>query len=134
MSAARIVPEGGTIFIYWICTQSPDKVYRLYTSAVSNAREAKRKHISARENAELLSLGSDLFFAWMVSTLGTRFQCAKKELYSISLVLKFYGLSKTGMNLVANMGVGLPVTSFRRKLKFDMDQFAETLLYATFTV
>ena len=106
------VPTGGVLFEEFLQYNLPEKPRRLWT-------RTKRRCI--REQREMTELefamwgsgkASVQFFFHILSSLDRRGQAASRQLFYVSLLFKDKGMSRSGLDMLSGMSLGLSNRTF----------------------
>ena len=66
--------------------------------------------------ANIVKSARNSFYFYVLAALGSRGTAANRQLFYLSLVMRHKGLSRSGLQVLSGMNLGLPLRSFEPEL------------------
>ena len=98
------VPIGGLLLEYYLIGFAADHVHRQFISMRKETTRQGDESISPANNVILLNAVLPQFCGWLLTNMNVLSRKAKRQLFYLAFVLKFYGLSQAGLQLLSRIG------------------------------
>lgn len=120
----NIVPRAGWLFEIYMEQAASFSNYRLWRSilkaSTTDAQLVERKQYSSDDEPDqmdvLIQTSLNEYVGWLiyhVASVGTN---GRRQLFYLSFVCRFYGLSRAGLDLLSKFGFGVSLTMFDEML------------------
>ena len=110
-----VVPLGGFLFEYFMWTSSGYAVFRKFQSSV--AVEGHEQSLSLQEQQEFMQGAGSKFAGWLLLHLGNIGSNGRDQLFYLTLVAHYHGLSRNGIDLMSRFGYTTNLNRFDNKRK-----------------
>ncbi len=118
------VPQAGWLFEIYMEQAASFSNYRLWRSilktSTTDAQRVERKQYSSDDDLDqmdvLIQNSLSEYVGWLiyhVASIGTN---GRRQLFYLSFVCRFYGLSRAGLDLLSQFGFGVSLTMFDEML------------------
>jgi hypothetical protein len=118
LRVSQSVPRSGVLFESFFCHRASKRVWASFTKA-DKGLAATTPMTRAFED-EVFGAMSLKWYGWVLSTIADRGVGGKQQLFHVSTLVKFLGLSRSGQALLSNLG-------FNCTLRFSDDQHDDML-------
>jgi hypothetical protein len=102
--SVHTVPIGGQLFQAYLELLSGYTTYRMYKSALSRMKKAGSISLSVEDNKALLHRSRTLFTGYLIYHMNMVSRQAKKQQFFLNFIVKYYGLSRRGINVLSKYG------------------------------
>jgi hypothetical protein len=96
------------------------KLYDVFTKAPGNDND--KISLSADTENELFHSMSLKWYGWMLSAMAARSNGGKKQMFVVSRLVKFLGLSRAGQNIMSNFGFASTLRYSDKKAEENLAQ------------
>ena len=114
------VPLGGFLFEYFLWTASGYSVFRLFQSVV--AHTGNDQAIPLDHQTEFMQGSGASFAGWLLLHLGNIGSNGRDQLFYLTLVAHYHGLSRNGIDLLSRFGYATNLKRFDDKRKICLLQ------------
>ena len=115
ISTFNIVGDGGLLLEMYLFTSASYTSRRRWSNLRSSIDNEEGADHSSAITLLISGVAVDFYF-YVLSTLSSRGTSANRQLFFITLVMQHKGLSRTGMELLSSMNLGLSPRSFDPEL------------------
>ena len=111
------VPLGGFLFEYFMWTASGYAMFRLFQTTVANI--GNDEAITDRQQHEFMQAAGARFAGWLLWHVGNIGSNGRDQLFYLTLVANYHGLSRNGIDLLSRFGYVTNLKRFddRRKMR-----------------
>lgn len=107
------VRQGGMLFEHFVESFSAERIRRKWKRA-KKAMTDDDVYIDDVVEDELVRDTRVAFFTWVIQSCAVRSTAVNRQLFYLSVLLQFRGLSRNGLRLVSCFNLTLPPTTFDR--------------------
>ena len=119
----HIVPIGGQLFQAYLELFSGYTTFRMYKRAIQRMKQAGSTSLYVEDNEALLHRSRSFFTGYLIYHMNMVSRPAKKQQFFINFVVKYYGLSRRGINVMSKYG-------YLASLTYMDEQMAVEVMYA----
>ena len=123
------VPLGGFLFEYFMWTASGYAIFRLFQSAAGNNGDDQA--IPDHQQHDFMKAAGASFAGWLLWHLGNIGSNGRDQLFYMTLVANYHGLSRNGIDLLARFGYATNLKRFDDKRKMCLLQSRTTTRYSS---
>lgn len=115
-----LVRRGGLLLEAYLDGFSGRTAYRLFRKLAAKAVSDNIDSIPYPDNALLLQMVVQKFYAWLLFSIKSVTVLAYRQQFFHTMAMRFYGLSRTGIEVLYRLGVGCSITSMDNLLKVHL--------------
>ena len=117
MSKCMVVPMGGLLFEVFIINSGSYQSRRAFSAQCRRLNADPTSTFDAQVAQQIVDSDKQSFFMHILTTLVARGTSAHYQLFFISLLLNFRGLSRDGMRFLSRLNCCIPVSTYDRFIK-----------------
>ena len=106
---------GGLLFESFLATHASYTVRRQWSSVRRKLHDDESADVK-HDMVSIVKNARNSFYFYVLAALGSRGTAANRQLFYLSLVMRHKGLSRSGLQLLGGMNMGLPPRSFDPEL------------------
>jgi hypothetical protein len=114
-------PLSGLLFEAFFVLHAGRRMFARFTEACGD--DVETLALPARTENELFDAMSLKWYGWMLSAMAARSNAGKEQMFVVSRLVKFLGLSRAGQNILSNFG-------FASTLRYSDKKADDTLTQA----
>jgi len=110
---------GGRLFEMYVEDYAPDSVHKLWHRIVSDCKRLDTR-MSTSDSQSLVTQLAVSFYGYILVALRVRGSMANQQMFYMSHVTKYHGLSRLGLSILSTFGWSIPISTYdnkRRKLR-----------------
>jgi hypothetical protein len=115
-----LVRRGGLLLEAFLEGFSGFTAYRLFKKLATKASNDNVDSIPYPDNTLLLQMVITKFYAWLLFNINSVTVLAYRQQFFHTMALRFYGLSRTGIEVLYRLGIGCSITSMDNLLKVHL--------------
>ena len=115
------VRTGGWLLTFFLQNFGSKLIRRKLKNAIKE-KAADDVYIEQAIEEELVHVVRVEFYTWLIQACAVRGNAATKQLFYLSLLLQFRGLSRIGLQLMSCFNLALPPTTFDRLKSIELDR------------
>jgi hypothetical protein len=104
------VPLGGFLFEYYMLTTSGYVSHRNYVKLLNEVEDGQP--FSVPDQEEFIKANSANFVGWLLFQIGQIGTNGRRQLFYVTFLSHYYGLSRNGMVCLARLGYAIGTTIF----------------------
>jgi len=109
------------LFESFLTTHASYTVRRQWSSVRRKLHDDESADVKC-EMASIVKSARNSFYFYVLAALGSRGTAANRQLFYLSLVMRHKGLSRSGLQLLCGMNMGLPPRSFDPELRVHEEE------------